>query len=156
MTIDPQVERARRVFEEIHRPLWRAVLAFSGSREVADDAVAEAFAQLLRRGDEVANPSAWVRRAAFRIAAGELADRSRRGDPTMPEVGQSDNEPAVDLLRALEDLPMQQRGGVVLCDLVGFTAAEAAELLGTSAAVVRVQRMRARRRLRERLEDRDG
>jgi len=36
--------------------------------EVASDAVAEAFAQLIRRGDEVRDPRAWVWRSAFRIA----------------------------------------------------------------------------------------
>ena len=52
--------------------LWRSICGFAGSRTVADDAVAEAFAQLLRRGSAVLDPKAWVWIAAFRIAAGEL------------------------------------------------------------------------------------
>jgi DNA-directed RNA polymerase specialized sigma24 family protein len=38
--------------------LWRAIFAFAGDRAVADDTVAEAFAELLRRGDAVRNPNA--------------------------------------------------------------------------------------------------
>ena len=40
--------------------------------EATDEAVAEGFAQLLRRGDAVRDPAAWVWRASFRLAAGDL------------------------------------------------------------------------------------
>ena len=40
--------------------LWRAVYAFAGDAEIASDAVAEAYAQLLRRGSAVRDPAAWV------------------------------------------------------------------------------------------------
>ena len=56
--------------------LWRALLAYDGDPDVASDAVAEAYAQLLRRGGAVRDPQAWVWRAGFRIAAGELKRRS--------------------------------------------------------------------------------
>lgn len=61
-----------RLYREDGARLWRALLAFSGDREVASDAVAEAFAQALGRGDAIRQPDRWVWRAAFRIAAGEL------------------------------------------------------------------------------------
>jgi DNA-directed RNA polymerase specialized sigma24 family protein len=38
------------VYREQGTRLWRAVFAYTGNREVADDAVAEAFTQLLHRG----------------------------------------------------------------------------------------------------------
>lgn len=54
-------------FEDLYREhgahLWRSVLLYSGDPEIASDAVAEAFAQAIRRGDEVHNPLAWVTRA---------------------------------------------------------------------------------------------
>lgn len=155
--LDARVERVRAAYEAVHAPLWRAVLAFSGSAEVADDAVAEAFAQLLRRGDGVDDPAAWAWSSAFRIAAGEL---KRQGvAPVLggvPDVGVSLPEPALDLMAALHHLTEQQRACVVLCDLAGHGAPEAARLLGTTAATVRVQRLRARRRLRDLLEDHDA
>ncbi|MGH9275770.1 MAG: RNA polymerase sigma factor [Acidimicrobiales bacterium] len=157
MEADPRVERVRATYESTHAPLWRAVLAYSSSAEVADEAVAEAFAQLLRRGDGVDDPAAWVWRSAFRIAAGDLKRRgARRSGHAMPDVGVWVPEPAFDLMAALRHLTHQQRACVVLCDLADHSAVEAARLLGTTAATVRVQRMRARRRLRDLLEDPDA
>lgn len=157
MAAPSHAERARSTYVEHHVRLWRSVLAYAGSASVADDAVAEAFAQLLRRGDEVRDPAAWVWRAAFRIAGGELA-RVRRDSPHDDEadIGVDAPEPAFDLIVALRTLSDQQRACIVLCDLEGRTAPEAARLLDTTSATVRVQRMRARRRLRELLEDSDA
>jgi DNA-directed RNA polymerase specialized sigma24 family protein len=58
-----------RLYREDGARLWRALMAFSGDREVASDAVAESFAQALGRGDDLRDPQRWVWRAAFRIAA---------------------------------------------------------------------------------------
>jgi DNA-directed RNA polymerase specialized sigma24 family protein len=78
-----------RLYREDGARLWRALVAFSGDREVASDAVAEAFAQALGRGEELHHPQRWVWRAAFRIAAGELRDRrgSLRSRSTPPQAG---------------------------------------------------------------------
>ncbi len=90
--------------------LWRAVYGFAQDREVASDAVAEAFAQCLARGEAVRSPKAWVWRAAFRIAAADLQRRGRltslTGDPSY-EMAEEDDE----LLRALALLPRNQRAG---------------------------------------------
>ena len=52
--------------------MWRAVLLASGSREVADDAVAEAFAQALRRGEALRDPAAWVWRVVVPCRDGRV------------------------------------------------------------------------------------
>src|SRR4026209_2515487 len=65
--------------------LWSAVRGYAGDRGISDDAVAEAFAQLLRRGDEVRNPGAWVWTTAFRVAARELQQR-RATVPDPPDI----------------------------------------------------------------------
>ena len=57
--------------------IWRAVLAYAQDPEVASDAVSEAFAQAIVRGDGLRSPVSWVWRSAFRIAAGMLEERSR-------------------------------------------------------------------------------
>ena len=50
--------------------VWRAVLTMSaGSREVADEATAEAFARLFAYREGVRDPVAWVFRTAFGVAA---------------------------------------------------------------------------------------
>jgi RNA polymerase sigma-70 factor (ECF subfamily) len=144
-----------RVYREHGPRLWRAVLLASGSREVADDAVAEAFAQALRRGRAVRDPAAWVWRVAFRLAAGELKERGRM-DTFEEERMSGAPEPFVDLWRALARLPLKQRASVVLADYAGWSHREIAKALGSSVSAVGVHVHRARKRLRDLLEDDDG
>jgi RNA polymerase sigma-70 factor (ECF subfamily) len=147
----------REVYEAQHVRLWRAIAVWSGSADVADEAVAETFAQLVRRGEAVVDPAAWAWRSAFRIAAADLQRRRADARYEAGEVafGAIQSEPDLDLMRALQHLSDQQRACVVVCDLLGYSAEEAGPLLKTSAATVRVQRMRARRRLRSLLEVKD-
>ena len=151
-------ERLRVAWEVHHAKLWRAVLASSGDREIANEAVAEAFAQAARRGDAIDDVGRWVWRASFRIAAGLLAARRRDG------VGASASEPrdtdalpedVVALLDTLDRLPAADRTVVVLAHVGGWDAAAIAALTGSTAGAVRVRLHRARRRLRRELEERD-
>ena len=72
-----RLENLESVYRQEGARLWRALTAYSGMPDVADEAVAEAFAQALRRGDAIQNPSGWIWRAAFRIAAGDMQRRRR-------------------------------------------------------------------------------
>jgi DNA-directed RNA polymerase specialized sigma24 family protein len=147
--------RLERVYREHGTRLWRSLFLSCGSREVADDAVAEAFAQALRRGRALRDPAAWVWRAAFRIAAGELKERGRMTTfATEPVNGMP--EPFVDLWRALALLPLNQRASVVLADYAGWSHREIAKALGSSASAVGVHVHRARKRLRDLLEEEDA
>ena len=144
--------------EEVYREegdgLWRAVLAFAGDPEVASDAVAEAFAQALRRGEAIRDPKRWVWRAAFRIAAGDLAARRRTVDaPAERALGME--EEVVELIETLKRLPMKQRAAVVLHHGAGYPTREVAAIIGSTSAAVRVHLSRGRRRLRELLKEDD-
>jgi RNA polymerase sigma-70 factor, ECF subfamily len=146
--------RLESVYREHGARLWRSVFLASGSREVADDAVAEAFAQALRRGRALRDPAAWVWRAAFRIAAGELKERGQMTTFAVePVIGMP--EPFVDLWRALARLPLKQRASVVLADYAGWPHREIAKALDSSVSAVGVHVHRARRRLRDLLENGD-
>ena len=63
-------DRVEAVYRSVHPRLWRSLLAYTGDAELASDAEAEAFAQVLRRGDAVDDVEAWVWRSAYRIAVG--------------------------------------------------------------------------------------
>lgn len=146
------VERVRAAYEATAPRLWRAVVAFAGSTAVADDAVAEAFAQVLRRGAEVVDVSAWVWRAAFSIARGDLA-RGRRDVAAVVD-GIDDTDGAlVDLLSALAGLPPADRELLVLRYVAGWTPTELAGLLGASPTAVRVRLHRARAKARPLFEE---
>src|SRR5438034_4332987 len=96
-----------RVYREQGRRLWWAVLAFSGDREIASDAVAEAFAQALRAATGIREPAGWVWRVAFRVAAAELKARGHRSDAPPEESYEMDHR-ARELLAALGRLSPRQ------------------------------------------------
>jgi RNA polymerase sigma-70 factor, ECF subfamily len=147
-------DRIERLYRKRGDRIWRGLLAFSGDPEIASDAVAEAFAQVLRRGDEVRDPERWVWRAALRIAAGELRQR-KRSEVLVAAGSYEMEEPARDLVVALRALSERQRAAVVLHDAAGYPAREVARIVGSTEAAVRVHLMRGRRRLRDLLKE-DG
>jgi len=148
---DQGTERVATAYAETHTRLWRSILAFTGSREIADDAVAEAFAQVLRRGDEVHDVVAWVWRAAYAIARGQLAERPRAdAPPDLPaELDDRAAERVVELVEALARLAPRDRELLVLCHVAGWTPTELARITGLPASTVRVRLHRATRRARD-------
>lgn len=142
--------------------LWRSLVLTTASPDLADDALAEAFAQALRRGRQLRNPAAWVWRAAFNIAAGEMKERRKvipleAGTELAAVVPDVSPERLIDLVQALARLTHRQRVAVVLADYAGWSHKQIAGVLGASVATVGVHVHRARGRLRELLlEDRDG
>ena len=142
-------------YDEIWRgsgaTLWRAVYAYAGGqREVADDAVAEAFARAMSRDGEVRDPLAYLYRIAFRVASAELT-RRKREEAEMPEqvVADPNQNGLGDLFEALRDLTPAQRASVYLHYRADLPVREVAHLTGMSSAAVKVHLMRGRRRLRE-------
>jgi len=137
------------LFRDAGRPLWRALYAYSGGRrDVADEALAEAFARAMEQDGRIREPVPWLYRTAFRLAAAEL----RRSDKTSPlvEAPEPDLFPdAVELLHALRRLSPRQRAAVYLHYQGGMQVSEVARVMGTSASTVKVQLHRGRKRLRE-------
>jgi RNA polymerase sigma-70 factor (ECF subfamily) len=129
--------------------LWRAVFAYTQDHAITDDAVAEAFAQCLRRGDAVRDPRAWVWSAAFRLAAGSLADRRMTGPLEDAPVTDPVGDDPTRLLAALRAIPGHQRAALVLRFYAGYDTAEIARMLGIGRATVRVHISRGRKRLRQ-------
>lgn len=135
--------------------LWRALLAFSGDAEIASDAVAESFAQAIRRGDAIRDPRAWVWRSGFKIAAGELKRRSR-DIHAIPDGSYLDPEFDAELLAALAQLSDGQRAAVVLHYYADAPVREIARRTGSSQLAVRANLSRGRKRLKQLLGDRHG
>jgi len=150
-------ERAHDAWVVHHERLWRSVLAWSGDRDIAHDAVAEAFAQAIRRGDAIDDVGRWVWRAAFRIAGGLLSDRRRHdGGPLRDRAGRAAlPDEAVALVDALDRLSDADRTVVALALVGGWPAADVARFTDTTAGAVRVRLHRAKAKLRHLLEDHD-
>jgi RNA polymerase sigma factor (sigma-70 family) len=146
--------RLERLYREDGARLWRALVAFSGDREVASDAVAEAFAQAIGRESHLRDPQRWVWRAAFRIAAGELEDR-RGFRARIADQSYEMEEPPATLVAGLARLSPNQRAALVLHYYAGYPTKEIAGIIGSSPATVRVHLSQGRKRLRRILEEPD-
>ncbi len=135
------------LFREVGPQLWRAILVYAGGRrEVADDAVGEAFARAIESDGVIRRPFPWLYRTAFRIAAAEL----RREGTTFPLAELYLDDPATgDLMRALRRLSPAQRAAVFLHYEADLPVREVARLMGTSSAAVKVHLHRGRNRLRQ-------
>jgi RNA polymerase sigma-70 factor (ECF subfamily) len=149
MTEATDVER---LYREHRERLWRSVYLFAGDRELATDAVAEAFAQALRRGSAIRSVLPWVWRTAFRIAAGELQRRGRVGPPSIEGSYEMPFE-AASLTEALGRLSGRQRQALVLRYYADRSLRETASIMGSSTAAVGMLVSRGRRRLRTLLEE---
>jgi RNA polymerase sigma-70 factor (ECF subfamily) len=126
--------------------IWRAIVAYAQDPELASDAVSEAFAQVIVRGEAVRSPAAWVWRSAFRIAAGMLKERSR----STPLIGTESYEMpdgARDLVASLAKLPAKQRAAVILFYYADYPISQIAGILRSNALAVRANLSRGRKRL---------
>ncbi len=149
------------VYADTAPRLWRSLVGFTGDPDVAGDAMSEAFAQAMRRQPAPSDPAAWVWRASFRIAAGELKERGRSAaameiQPDHAAAPDRDVAEVDRLVRALSHLSPKQRGALVLHHYAGFPVKEVAAIIGSTGPAVRVHLSRGRKRLRELLEDDDA
>ena len=144
------------IWRESGATIWRAVYAYAGGRrDVADDAVAEAFARAMARGAEVREPVPYLFRVAFRVAGAELARRSKE-DGEVPDIAVDVSSNGLpDVIHALRELTPAQRASVYLHYRMDLPVREVARLTGMSTASVKVHLMRGRRRLRDLLETED-
>src|SRR5262245_28852453 len=110
-----------RIYRQDGPKLQRAVFLFTGDRDVADDAVAEAFAQALARGPDIKDPSRWVWSVAFRLAGRTMKERRRQVAAVDLHLGSVVETPEVSLtlMAALSELSPKQRAALVLFHLAG-------------------------------------
>jgi RNA polymerase sigma-70 factor (ECF subfamily) len=153
--VSPSTDRFEAAYRQGGARLWRALVVFTADRELASDALAEAFAQGLAGGSRVRDPVAWTWKVAFRIAAGALKERGLIDDLAVPDRSFDVPEPLWDVFEALAKLSPNQRLAVVLHDYADRPTDEVAAILGSSRATVHVHLSQGRRRLRRLLEVED-
>lgn len=143
------------IFRAHQKEIFMYLLRTVGDRRLAEDLAQDTFLRacgsaVLFRGE--ASPRTWL----FSIARRALADHYRRRSPDVL-LGEGPDLPAripdtaerIAVEQALRVMPLLQREAVVLCDVLGFSPAEAAEMTGVSANAFRVRLHRARARFRE-------
>jgi DNA-directed RNA polymerase specialized sigma24 family protein len=144
-------------YRRIHPRLIAALLAFSGSVEVAADATDEACTRAMGAWGRVSameSPDAWVYRVAVNCAKRRLRRQAferavlARRRPAEPLPG-----PAGEIWQAVGQLSERQRTAVVLRYVVDLPEAEIAQVMGVTRGTVASTLADARRRLGEALAD---
>lgn len=152
------------LFDDHFERLVRSLSVAAGSRDVAQDAVQEAFAQAHARWGRLSDyedPVGWVRRAALHRIHNHhrgwrrfVAASDRLGRATSAAADEFERWISrEDVAGALATLSARQREAVALFYLEGLTVPATAHEMGVSAGAVKTHLHRAREALRPLLED---
>ncbi|MFL5979352.1 MAG: sigma-70 family RNA polymerase sigma factor [Gaiellaceae bacterium] len=159
-------ETRDRAFERLYRrhvhEVYRYVLAVLRNQADAEDATQATFLsafRAFRRGEEPQKPRNWLLKIAHnecrqRFRASARRPREVEWDERTPAPSLDETVPTADEIRfALAHLSFNQRSALVMRELEGRTYQEIAEILGLSVSAVETLIFRARRALREQLEE---
>jgi RNA polymerase sigma-70 factor, ECF subfamily len=155
-------------FAEYRSELLAHCYRMLGSVHDAEDAVQETYVRAWRAYGSFDGRSSvrrWLYVIATRACLTALDRQGRRplpsglaGPPWLEPLPDERLDPAgavavragvrLAFVAALQHLPARQRAALVLCDVLGWPAADAAEMLGTTAAGVTSARQRARAQMR--------
>ncbi len=178
---DASVETVKRIVSELARRHHKRLVSFLygivRDQTTAEDLAQETFVRIFRHAHDykpIAKFSTWLTTIARNLALNEMRDRKKRptlvlneankgdtseveavarmsgGDPLPPEEA-AKAEAALELRRAIAELPEAFRVVLVLCDLEQLTYQECAEVLDLPIGTVRSRLSRARGHLEERL-----
>jgi RNA polymerase sigma-70 factor (ECF subfamily) len=150
------VDPALQAFLEVDYARVVAALALMcSSRPIAEDAVAEAFARAWERnerGHSIDSPGAWITRVATnlvrsghrrRSAEARALRRLERLDGRR-DYSSELSDRTVDVIAAVQRLPMRQREALVLHYWLEMSVKEIAEVLGVSDGTVKTALYRGR------------
>lgn len=144
------------IYELYGERIFRYTYRMLGNRSDAEDATAETFLRVLRRAAELRADGAF-RTWLFRIARNLCIDKLRQHKlmelpPDAQQPGAEDRTTLrVAVHQALNDLPIEYRDPLVLCDLEEMSAKEAAIILRISVPALKSRLYRGRRALRDKL-----
>ena len=141
--------------------VFRAALALSGRRDVAQDATQEAFGRALSRWGRLRKQpwaGGWVMTTALNLCRSDFHHRRRLTQVRSSVVDWLTEPPCperVDLVSALRALPLRQRQAVILHYIGDLPVHIVAELMNTADGTVKSYLWRARRSLRLALAESD-
>jgi RNA polymerase sigma-70 factor (ECF subfamily) len=136
--------------------LWAVALRTMGDADEAADALQDAMISAFRRAADFRGDSAvttWLHRIVVNACLDRMRRRAARpvaGDlDLLARTPQSAPDPdvALDVLAALRTLVPEQRAALVLVDMLGYSVADTAEILGVSPGTVKSRCARGRARL---------
>jgi RNA polymerase sigma-70 factor, ECF subfamily len=157
------------LFQRHRDRLWAVAIRTLGDPEEAADALQDAMIAAFRRASSFRGDSAvttWLHRIVVNAALDRMRRRASRptaggqdeealdalatsGRPLSDPSGVSDT--AMDVQAALRRLVPDQQAALVLVDMLGYSIADAADVLGVSEGTVKSRAARGRARLLPRL-----
>jgi RNA polymerase sigma factor (sigma-70 family) len=161
-----QKPRTDRAFERLYRKhagdVYRYALVVLRNQADAEDVTQTTFLNAYRafeRGERPRNPQNWLIAIAHNVCRQRFRQSQRRPSEVAFEedvaeaVVEEDAISAEDIRRALGHLAFNQRSALVMRELEGRSYQEIAEILDVSVSAVETLIFRARRALREQLEE---
>jgi RNA polymerase sigma factor (sigma-70 family) len=153
-----------RLYERHVRDVYRYAAGMLGTAADAEDVTQTTFLNAYRAfksGTRPEKPHSWLIAIAHNVCRQRFRQAQRRPREVAFDEGVGDGEIADDLItptaedlrRGLSQLPPNQRAAIVMRELEGGSYAEIADLLGISVSAVETLLFRARRALREQLEE---
>lgn len=142
---------------KLHRYCSRMTGSVIDGEDVLQEVLVRAL-ESLPDDESVVNPEGWLFRVAHNAAMDFLRARARHAarhkDEDMDMIGDSadpirDQQVAAASLRTFMDLPVVQRGSVILVDVLEYSLHETAAILESSLPAVKSALHRGRGRLRE-------
>jgi RNA polymerase sigma-70 factor, ECF subfamily len=169
MHIDGDPEAFGQLFRRHKDRLWAVAIRTLGDPEEAADALQDAMISAFRRASSFRGDSAvttWLHRIVVNACLDRMRRRSARptaggGDeelldslaasrtPVSDPSGATDVQ--LDVMAALRQLVPDQQAALVLVDMLGYSVADAADVLGVSEGTVKSRCARGRARLLPRL-----
>jgi len=157
------------LFQRHRERLWAVAVRTLGDPEEAADALQDAMIAAFRRADSFRGDSAvttWLHRIVVNAALDRMRRRSARptagaqdedvldalatsGRPLSDPSGSTDT--SLDVQAALRTLVPEQQAALVLVDMLGYSVADAAGVLGVSEGTVKSRAARGRAKLLPRL-----
>ncbi len=153
-----------RLYERHVRDVYRYAIAMLGEAADAEDVTQTTFLNAYRAfqsGTRPEKPQSWLMTIAHNVCRQRFRQAQRRPHEVAYDdgIGERDGPPeptgpsAEDLRRALSQLPPNQRAAIVMRELEGGSYAEIAKVLGISVSALETLLFRARRALREQLDE---
>ena len=167
--VDGDAEAFGHLFQRHRDRLWAVAIRTLGDPEEAADALQDAMIAAFRRASSFRGDSAvttWLHRIVVNAALDRMRRRASRptaggqdddaldalatsGRPLSDPSGTTDT--AMDVRAALRRLVPDQQAALVLVDMLGYSIADAANVLGVSEGTVKSRAARGRARLVPRL-----
>ena len=159
-------QRPDRYFERLYRKhagdVYRYALVVLRNQADAEDVTQTTFLnayRALERGEQPRSPQNWLIAIAHNVCRQRFRQSQRRpnevelNEELAEAVVEEDRISAEDIRRALGHVAFSQRAALVMRELEGRSYQEIAEILGVSVSAVETLIFRARRALREQLEE---